>query len=186
MRILFLLLLPLHLFAQDYEVQISEGITLGINRIPKITASSFQEPNAAKNIMDYDLSTRWSANGIGEYVIFEYWDKLTFNEFQLAFLHGTERSVKFSIEFSYDNHNWYGKQSFESSGLSDELQDFYIPEVEAKYIKLIGMGVSHDFQWNSFTEVRFGFKDATKLDTLFLQPKYFLITDTITFELIEK
>lgn len=119
--------------------------------------ASGNDGNTADNVLDGNLNTRWSVEGKGEFLEF-----CLGNEDQLvtgvkiAFFNGTTRKSRFDIWYSDTGTGWRVlKRGFESSGLSNEKEEFVFPQAyQAKKIKIIGQGNSLN-DWNSYTEVEF-------------------------------
>ncbi|WP_413284036.1 polysaccharide lyase family 7 protein [Vibrio sp. MA40-2] len=114
--------------------------------------SSSHDGNRATQVLDGDLKTRWSANGQGETMVFDYGQDITFNAVKLAFHKGDQRRTKFSIEVSKDAKNWTKVLTdVQSTGKVSSLERFDFTEVSARYIRYVGLGNSES-DWNSVTE----------------------------------
>lgn len=51
-------------------------------------------------VLDGNTKTRWSANGVGESMTFDYGQNVTFDAVKLSFHKGDKRTTKFDIETS--------------------------------------------------------------------------------------
>lgn len=118
-----------------------------------VSASSFQNPNVPANTLDNDLSTRWSSDGFGEWIRYDFGSaSRTISSLGVAFFRGDSRITFFDIEASGNGVDWIPLRSVVGSGNSLELERFSFPEVNARYIRLVGQGNSWN-DWNSYTEV---------------------------------
>jgi endo-1,4-beta-D-glucanase Y len=116
------------------------------------TASS-DDGNVPANVLDNNLSTRWSASG-------EQWIQLclansvTVTGVEIAFYSGNTRRAKFDIQLSTDGSSWTtASANLQSSGTSTALETFNITPATAKYVRIVGHGNNVN-AWNSYTEVK--------------------------------
>ena len=103
--------------------------------ISSVWASAEQSANPAQNVIDGDLTTRWSGKGIGTQLIVKLARTASVCSVGVAWYHGDERVNNFSIAYSEDNVNY--TQAYE--GVSDygsDVQYYPISPVDARYIKL--------------------------------------------------
>lgn len=114
-------------------------------------AASADDGNLPANAVDGNLSTRWSADGRGQWLELDLGGVHPVGYSALAFYKGTERTARFTLEASADGRTWRPLFAGSSSGISNELQIFDFPDVEARYIRYVGDGNSAD-TWNSVTE----------------------------------
>lgn len=118
-----------------------------------VTAST-HDGNGPENVLDGDLTTRWSAEGDGEWIEFCLEEAKTIKALDIAFYNGDQRIATFDIRVSDDAVNWsVVGESFFSSGASVEPESFSFDPVHAKYVQIIGHGNSIN-TWNSITEVQ--------------------------------
>lgn len=117
-----------------------------------VTASSFQSPNVPANTLDGDLSTRWSADGLGEWIRYDFESFRSLASLQAAFFRGDERMTFFKIQASNDAANWAPLHSAVALGNTLDLESFSFPQTNTRYIRLVGQGNSWN-NWNSFTEI---------------------------------
>lgn len=118
-----------------------------------ITASS-HDGNVPSQLFDQDITTRWSANGDGEWAMLDYGAVYEFDAIQAAFSQGNERRTQFDIQFSTDGKDWVTViEGAQSSGRALGLERFqFSPAVQARYVRYVGRGNSKN-QWNSVTEL---------------------------------
>ncbi|MCM8529730.1 MAG: discoidin domain-containing protein, partial [Lentisphaeraceae bacterium] len=105
------------------------------------------------NVLDGDLSTRWSSSVNGATLTLELTSFSTVTELQIAAFVGDTRKAYFDLESSEDGTTWSSIGSYETSGLSLNLQSFDIPDQTTNYIRIKGFGNSSN-GWNSFTELK--------------------------------
>lgn len=118
-----------------------------------VTASS-NDGNVPANVLDNNLSTRWSANGDGQWIQFCLSSATTVNGVQIAFYNGNIRTSTFDVLTGSDGQNWTTAASgLTSSGTSLNLQTFSFTGRTAKYVRIVGHGNSVN-AWNSYTEVK--------------------------------
>jgi hypothetical protein len=120
--------------------------------LPLTVSASSHDGNTPQQTLDLDFKTRWSANGEGQSVTYDYGKQVDFNAVKIAFYKGDARSSKFDIEVSADGSNWTKVvEQAVSSGKSAVLERFDFADVSAQYIKFVGFGNTSN-QWNSITE----------------------------------
>lgn len=117
-----------------------------------VTASD-DDGNVAANTLDGDFGTRWSADGDGEWIEFELDDTYVVTQVCIAFYQGDSRFAYFDLQTSMNGTTWTTVMSgVQSSGSTNDLQHFDIPDTEANYVRYLGHG-NEDNDWNSLTEV---------------------------------
>jgi hypothetical protein len=106
-----------------------------------------------KTLLDNDLSTRWSAEGDGQWISYDLGVSKFISGIGIAFYQGDIRTEKFDIFSSIEGINWNKVYEGISSGKSTSKEYFSIGK-NARHIKIIGHGNSLN-AWNSITEVEF-------------------------------
>ena len=105
-----------------------------------------------QNTIDGNLNTRWSAEGFGQYIIFDLGSVKDISAMGIAYYQGSKRSSYYDILVSEDGEEWTKLVSdAESSGKSDDLENFELV-TKARYVKYYGYGNSQG-KWNSLSEV---------------------------------
>jgi hypothetical protein len=121
-----------------------------------VTANESDE-NLPENVLDGDLSTRWSANGDGQWIEFCLGDApVIVSGVRIAFHSGDTRQSFFEIFTSIDGTAWepVSPASFTGSGSSLSLENFPFAQARpATKVRIVGHGNSAN-QWNSYTEVQ--------------------------------
>lgn len=125
---------------------------IGIN---SVKASDFQSgtANTPDKVIDADMSTRWSSEGKGKWLLLDLGEERLLNSVCVAFYEGNTRRNFFSVELSLDNINFETVFQGESSGRSDQLEVYDISPRKCRYVKIVCDGNSKS-QWNSISEIR--------------------------------
>lgn len=126
--------------------------------IKSVTASAYEtgSSNTPEKTLDFDLSTRWSADGKGQWILYDLGYEQTVNSVDLAFYNGASRKTYFNIELStngIDFNQVYTAEKSGSSGTTTGLENFDFADQDARYVKITGYGNSSS-TWNSITETR--------------------------------
>jgi hypothetical protein len=128
------------------------------------SANGTQAPNIPENTMDNDYATRWSAEGDGVWIQYEFGCEKLLKAVQIAFMNGDQRTSTFDVSVSVDGVNYTDLLTGqESSGTSTNLETFAVTPTTAKYVKITGHGNSIS-AWNSYLEVDFQTDTITDLE----------------------
>ncbi|BCE01179.1 discoidin domain-containing protein [Marinicellulosiphila megalodicopiae] len=122
-----------------------------------ISASASDE-NLPVNVYDQDINTRWSAQGIGQWIQFEFNDTQTLEGLDIAFVKGDERTTDFTFEYSSDALQWTEISTHTSSGASLDFEYFDINPTNTQFLRIVGGGNSIS-DWSSLAEVIFYFDE---------------------------
>ncbi len=122
--------------------------------VPKsVEVSEEPQPENHKGFaIDGDLSTRWSAEGNGQWICLDYGKSVDIDYIGTAFMNGTVRVSKYKLWISNDGENWELIFDGGSSGTTDAVE--LSPHIgkSVRYVKLEGFGNSVNM-WNSVTEI---------------------------------
>ena len=119
----------------------------------RIATSSSDDGNVAANVLDNDLTTRWSANGSGEWLQIDMGSTQSLSGAEIAFYNGDQRSALFDLQVSNNGSSWTTVLSnASSSGSTTATELFAFNTVQARYIRYVGNGNSTN-TWNSVTSV---------------------------------
>ncbi len=130
--------------------------------VSNVEASGFQSPYFPHNIIDGDIGTMWSAQGIDQWTILELKEPFTVQHVKLAFRPGQNHEAFFDVLGSEDKITWEPiLTKSKSCSFSGNLQVFEFPpsktEKEFRYVKLVGQGNAID-TWNYISEIKiFGY-----------------------------
>ncbi len=101
-----------------------------------ILDSSGNDGNFESNLIDGNLSTRWSDNGLGAWVSLDLQALVPVNEVLITWYNGDQRSNNFTLQGSTDNITWTNLYSGTSSP-SAAPQSYTFPQTNIKYVKAI-------------------------------------------------
>jgi len=128
-----------------------------------VTASSFENTNTdfhpPEDTVDGDMLTRWSAEGIGEWIQFAFSEPKTINTVSIAFFNGDKRNAYISIQLSNDSQSWTEVFNGQSSGTTLNFEDFSFQTTTASYLRIIGNGNSIN-NWNSYNEIAWSYSTS--------------------------
>lgn len=132
----------------DFSLIGSTGV---IDETEQLTVSSVSasanDGNVPENTIDGSLSTRWSANGNGQWIKYELGAKKTVSSVNIAWYKGADRSSIFKI-FVGSTEVYSGT----SSGSTTQLEEYTFTETTGNTITIYGHGNTSN-SWNSITEV---------------------------------
>ncbi|MFW6597256.1 DUF7594 domain-containing protein [Propionibacteriaceae bacterium Y2011] len=133
--------------AIEYHVRFetSVGLSPGV-----VVLVSTHDGNVGENTLDGDLSTRWSAQGAGQWIRYDLGAVVQLDSVQIAFWQGNVRTTRFTLEVS-DGGPWRRVYGGQSLGTTNELETFRFEVTTARYVRFTGMGNSAN-DWNSLTE----------------------------------
>lgn len=135
------------------ELKIPDDV-MGMTRnvVENVTVSSTPEPeNASVNMLDGNLSTRWSGNGVGEWAQLDLGSVKPIDAVALAYWKGGERIYKFEIQVSEDGDYYKSVYSGSTSGIGEDYELIDFDRVNARYVKLVGSGNTVN-AWNNIIE----------------------------------
>ncbi|MBI5382741.1 MAG: discoidin domain-containing protein [Opitutae bacterium] len=105
-----------------------------------VTASA-DDGNVASNALDGNLATRWSATGNPQWLQFDLGSTKTFSSLKLAWFLGNTRVATYDIQTSVNNISWKTVVTGgTSSGTTTALETIDIPDIAARYIRVICHG----------------------------------------------
>lgn len=140
-----------------YTDQVSLTILPAYNELHQLgictVSASADDGNVPNNVVDGIISadSRWSANGVGEYLTLDLCDTFEVSAMKMAWYKGDERSANFEIQTSLDGESWTSVYTGNGSGLTAALEDIPFDAVTARYVRYLGQGNSSN-TWNSITE----------------------------------
>jgi uncharacterized repeat protein (TIGR02059 family) len=142
--------IPVEILPYKPELEVAE--------ILNVDASSFYSTNYPHNVIDGNIGTMWSANGIDQWLIIELKELFSIQHVKLAFQPGQKKESYFDILGSDDKEIWEPILTKSAScDFTGDLQAFAFPPSKAgkefKYVKLLGQGNSTD-TWNFISELK--------------------------------
>lgn len=135
-----------------------------------VTAIGNQTGNTPANTIDNKISTRWSQDGIGQWICYDLGEVKPVEAIDLAFYAGMERISYFDVQVSVDGTEYTTVLSdCATSGLTNDLERYAFDRTqEVRYVRIVCNGNSLGGEnWNSITEARICVAENT-LDELVL------------------
>lgn len=121
-------------------------------KVSNVEASAIPEKeNVPPNMLDGNLNTRWSAEGI-QWAEFDLGETKSVSGLGIAIYSGLARSHSFEILVSEDGENYTSIVKAKTSKLTTGVEYIEFNPVSARYVKLNNFGNSAN-AWNSITEV---------------------------------
>lgn len=120
--------------------------------ITKVTASE-HDGNVPENTIDGDIDTRWSAEGEGQWIMYDLGEVHNIAAVSIDFHNGDKRSTIFNLEVSDNGDDWSNIYDGQSSGETLGFERFEFDPVDARYVRFVGFGNTIN-AWNSLTEFR--------------------------------
>ena len=116
-----------------------------------VTASA-NDGNVPGNSVDNNLSTRWAANGDGQWIKYDLGTSRTVTRVRIGWYNGNMRSARFDLQTSSDNATWTNALTgATSSGTTTQQQTFDFTDRGARYVRYLGHGNTSNL-WNSILE----------------------------------
>jgi hypothetical protein len=136
--------------------------------VPVSVSASGHDGNVPENTLDGSLSTRWSSEGIGQWIMYDLTKNYDIRWIDIAWHRGDQRITFFDVQYSVDGVQWATAFSGESSGITLEHERYNSEDAGAKYVRIVGYG-NNITQWNSITTVMIYGINVTP-DTNYLDP----------------
>lgn len=140
----------------DYSIQFKAWEVYGsipenLKEYPIVgaAASDSHQNYPPANAIDGELGTRWAGRG-EQWIEFDLGQERLISYILLAqfqFL-----NYKFDIEVSHNGTEWIPLSSEESSGLTEVLEVYPVPETKARFVRIVGHGNNKD-DWNNVNEI---------------------------------
>jgi hypothetical protein len=127
----------------------------GSTKLPvSAVSASSDDGNVPANTLDGSLSTRWSANGDGQWIRFDLGTSRTIDLVKIAWYKGDARSASFDVEVADAADGPWTRvlTGGQSSSTSTALETYDFTDAGGRYVRIIGRGNSVN-DWNSLTEV---------------------------------
>jgi hypothetical protein len=120
-----------------------------------VTASS-HDGNVPSNTVDGSLSTRWSAQGTGQWIQYKLGSCQTIDYARLAWYQGDSRRTTFSISISRDEGTTWSQllASTQSSGTTASFETVQLTNTVANMVRIYGSGNTVN-NWTSLSETEF-------------------------------
>jgi hypothetical protein len=125
--------------------------------IVEATAIANQWGNPPAHVIDNSIDTRWSQDGLEQWINLELDTVRLVTAVDLAFYQGTVRFSYFDIQVSLDGHDFTTVlEGCSTSVLTNDLVRYNLPEaMPARHVRIVCNGNSQGgANWNSITEAR--------------------------------
>jgi rhamnogalacturonyl hydrolase YesR len=125
--------------------------------IVEATAIANQWGNPPAHVIDNSIDTRWSQDGLEQWINLELDTVRLVTAVDLAFYQGTVRFSYFDIQVSLDGYDFTTVlEGCSTSVLTNDLVRYYLPEtMPARHVRIVCNGNSQGgANWNSITEAR--------------------------------
>jgi glucose/arabinose dehydrogenase len=118
-----------------------------------VTASTFQDGNPPQAAVDGNMTSRWAANGDGQWIRLDLGASRRVAFVKLAVYSGATRIARFDVQTSSDGTTWNNALVSAQSAMNANLQTFEFNDVpSARYVRIVGHGNTQN-TWNSFFEI---------------------------------
>ncbi|HMB00359.1 MAG TPA: discoidin domain-containing protein, partial [Spirochaetota bacterium] len=117
-----------------------------------VSASTNQTTNIPEHTLDGLLNTRWSAEGIGEWIEYDLCQQTTLGSVKISWYNGDLRRSSCEIAVSDNGVSWNIIYSLQSSGTTTALENYDFTDTNASFLRLVGYGNTEN-NWNSINEV---------------------------------
>jgi hypothetical protein len=104
------------------------------------------------NVLDDNLDTRWSNNGVGSWIQLDLGTSNNICDINIAWYKGNERQNNFVISTSNDGTKFANVLSTKSSGSTLNPEKYNIPDTNARYIRITVNGNTQN-SYASITEI---------------------------------
>jgi len=122
-------------------------------RLPVVgVAASADDGNIPGNTLDGLLTTRWSAQGPGQWIQFDVGTRTTLRALKIATHRGNVRTAQYEIQTSDTGTGWTTLTNVTSSGTTTDLETYDLAGSTGQFVRLVGYGNSLN-DWNSIAEV---------------------------------
>ncbi len=163
----FLVVVPVVLLAvagsaavNPAQAAVSLAAVAPVKAAARLATASTDDGNVPRNVLDSNLSSRWSALGDGQWLTVDIGTVQTVNLVRIAFYSGDTRRSTFELRTSANGTTWTTVWSGQSSGTTTAHETFAIAATSARYVRYVGHGNSANL-WNSLTEVEVHIAAAT-------------------------
>ena len=122
------------------------------SQIQDAKTSGSQTGFPSTNVLDDNLNTRWSNNGVGSWIQLDLGTSNKICDINIAWFKGNERQNNFVISISNDGVKFSNIFSSKSSGSTVNLEKYDIVDTNARYIRIAVNGNTQN-TYASITEI---------------------------------
>lgn len=145
--------------SNNQTIETGESVSFVYSGIINISASGYEAntSNTPDKTIDFDLNTRWSCEGSGQWILYDLGDTKKINSIELAFYNGASRFAYFKITLINGNDS-IEVFNGSNSGTTNQLETYDTGGIEASKIRITGFG-NNQSKWNSITEARINYDE---------------------------
>jgi F5/8 type C domain len=136
---------------RDYAKD-SQPPSCAINLPITTVAASGNDGNIPQNVLDNNLNTRWSSQGVGQFITADMGSNQKICSVDIAWYKGNNRAYNFVISTSTDGITFTPKLTSASSGSTVVSEKYTIESTIARYVRVTVNGNSAN-KWASITEL---------------------------------
>ncbi len=149
-------------YTGEINVHLEKDNTI-ILKANKITASNYLGNYKPENTMDSSLTTYWLSEGTGEWVQYHLENPAEVTRLDISFIDGDKTKYKFKVKLSMDSTRWLYINEFNSSGLTNRLKEYDVPDTRCKYIQFETVtGSKNNRNWLSEVVLRGNLLSGTR------------------------
>jgi hypothetical protein len=115
--------------------------------------ASADDGNVPANVLDGNLSTRWSCNGVGCWIRADLGASRSVTGVAVGWYLGDKRASSFTVSVSADGISYTQVLARKSSGTTLQLEPYEVATTAARYVKLTVNGNTSN-AWASVTELK--------------------------------
>jgi hypothetical protein len=124
-------------------------------------SASGNDGNVPTNVLDNNLNTRWSDNGVGSWIQLDLGSKKSICSVDIAWYRGNVRENNFAISVSDNGNTFTNKFTGTSSGSTTSPEKYTLPAgTEGRYVRITVNGNTEN-NWASITEIAVFGSDGT-------------------------
>ena len=125
-----------------------------VNNLPvtAVSASGSQSPNIPSNVIDNNIATRWSNEGLGSWIQLDLGSQKTICSVDISWYNGNQRVNTFTIAVSNDGTTFTTVFSGRSTGASTAAEKYDVTDTQGRYVRITVNGNTQN-NWASISEV---------------------------------
>jgi hypothetical protein len=105
-------------------------------RAQAITSTGNQPQNNRSNVVDNNLVTRWSSDGVGSWILFDLGNESTVCDIDIAWYRGDSRAYRFTVALANETGGYTNVFAGRSSGSQNHTETYDFKDTIARYIEI--------------------------------------------------
>ena len=110
--------------------------------VVSVTALSALPGFAPTQTVDNNMGTRWTAEGLGQWIQYDLGTAQTLTGVEIAWYQGHTAQTQFGVRASEDGVTWQDLYQGTSSGTSTDFERVLTGPVRARYVQIVGHGTA--------------------------------------------